>query len=728
MAVTAAKLLVVVDGDVSGALKSYDTVSARGKKSAESLSKVGKVMETSIAVGAAAVAVGFGAAIYTTMQFDKRMSAVQAKASASASDLTAMRDAAIDLGSQTVFSASEAADGMEILAAAGMNAKSIITAMPAALSTAAAAGGSFADTADVLVATMGQYNLKASDMGRIGDVLAKSANMSAVSINDMGVSLKYAGPVAAALGISLEETSAALVVLGNNGIKADTAGTALRMGLLALQAPTGKAGKLMKKYGIDMLDAKGKAKPLTGILAELKDSMKGLSQAEKVGLLKKLVGTESVSSFLKLMDAGAEGIGKITTELENAKGSAKAAADVMTNNLWGSIEQLKGGVESAAISIGTALIPQTRALADNLNALVGSFNGMTSEQQQAIIKNLALGASFAVGLLAAIKLGQAILTIRAALIGLQAAAGPVGLLWAAVGLLGGGLAMAGTNALVFSDGMNSTELSARTAADAVKGLKDAIMLLDDANLANREATLGVAVAEAQRAAAHKSVLAALATYGKNSPQYKAALLGEQQSILGVERAEQRRKAATIVATDASRKAADATRKKASADFVATNAGQRYVGALIAQKAAAGEIIPATAKARAAIEKIAAAWYAASLKADGYRASAQRALSAGGPKNAAGKTTQGRTSGIARKADGGFSNGPEQILWGEAGRELILPLTNPSRTDDLLAQAGLSSGGSNVFNINVTTSSDDDRIAMAVKREVRAMFSSSPSLA
>jgi len=748
MSITAAKLIAVVDGDVSGAIDAYDKVERRGQKSAGALGKVGKTMEKGIAVGAAAVAVGFGAAIITTMNFDKRMSSVAAKSGANVAGMNAMRDAAIDLGAKTIYSASEAADGMDILAAAGMSAKEIITAMPGALNAAAASGTSFASTADVLVATMGQFGKKAGDITHIGDVLAKSANISAVSMADLGLSLKYAGPVANALGVSLEETSAALVILGNNGIKADSAGTALRMGFLQLSQVMNPNSIIAKRLGKNLTGLTGsskankkaiqeatiafgkqfeKATTLDGKLAMLRDTMKGMSKAKKVNFLRDLVGAEAVPAFLKLIDQVPGKLQEVTTELVNSDGAAKAAAATMTDNLFGSIEQLKGGVESAAIAIGTGLTPQMRNFADNLADLVAGFNGMSSEAQQAAIKNIALGASFAVGVLAAVKLGESILTIRAALIGLQAASGPVGLIWAAVGLLGGGLAMAGTNALIFSDGMNSSELTARRAADAVNGLKDALLALDDANLSNREATLGVKVAQAQLTAAHKATLDTLAAYGPKSAQYRAALLAEQQSELGVERAEQRKKAATLIAAEATRKAADATRKKASTDFIASKEGQKYVGALIAQKAAAGEIVPATARARAAIEKIAAAWAAAAQKADDYRGAAQRALSAG-PTNAAGKVTQGRTSGLARKAEGGFSNGAEEILWGEAGRELILPLTNPRRTDDLLSQAGLNGGGGNVFHINVTTSSDDDRIAMVVKREIRALFSSSPSLA
>lgn len=244
----------------------------------EGLRSVGERLQNigaKIAASGAAIGAGLGVAVKTAADFDAQMSKVQALAGATEQEFQKLRDAAIELGAKSVYSASEAAEGMQILAAAGFNANQIIDAMPGLLNAAAAAGENFSTVADIMVAAMSGFGLQASDMAHIADVLASAANASAISITDIGYSLKYVAPVAKTAGISLEEVSAALAILGNAGIKAEQAGTTLRRALIRLADPPKEAAEMLKQLGIRITDSSGKMLPFQQIIAQLHEKFKG---------------------------------------------------------------------------------------------------------------------------------------------------------------------------------------------------------------------------------------------------------------------------------------------------------------------------------------------------------------------------------------------------------------------------------------------------------------------
>lgn len=106
-------------------------------------------------------------------------------------------------------------------------------------------------------------------MGRVGDVLAGTFTRSSTNLRALGDTMKYTGPVAAALGISLEEAAAMAGVLANNGLRGSDAGTAMRASLTRLSAPTGAAAKALKELGVSVADSRGKLRPVEQILGDL---------------------------------------------------------------------------------------------------------------------------------------------------------------------------------------------------------------------------------------------------------------------------------------------------------------------------------------------------------------------------------------------------------------------------------------------------------------------------
>jgi TP901 family phage tail tape measure protein len=344
---------------------------------------IGTVGKTMTAAGLA-MSAGLGYAVKTSMDFEAQLSRVGAIAGATGSELDALRQSALELGASSSKSASEIAQGQEALAALGFTTIDILGAMPGVISAAEASGSDMAQTAEVMASTLNIFGMEASKATYVADILAKTANVSAASLTDMQYAIKYAGPPAAALGISLEELSASIGIMTNAGMGGEQAGTTLRGALLSLLNPSEANSKMMTAMGIAVTDAAGNFVGLSPLIQNLSTSMEGMTDTQKAAALASLVGTEAVSGMLSLMKAGPAEIDKMSESLRNSGGASVEAAAKMKDNLKGAIDELGGSFETLLITVGTALTPAIQFLAVAMQGLLDKFNGLPDSMQTAL--------------------------------------------------------------------------------------------------------------------------------------------------------------------------------------------------------------------------------------------------------------------------------------------------------------------------------------------------------
>ena len=285
------------------------------------------------------------------MEYEAQLSRVQAIAGATEEELKDLNDLAKELGAETVFSATEAAEGMENLASAGFTVNEIMKAMPGLLDLAAISGGDVANASEVAASTLRAFALEAEDAGHVADVLAEAAARTNAEVNDMGYAMKYVAPMAQACGITLEETAAAIGIMSDAGIKGSQAGTTLRGALSRLARPTDKMVEKMDELGVSFYDAQGNMLPLKDQITILQDAFEGLTQEERNNALVTLYGQESLSGMLALIEAGPEKLDELTQAFVNSKDSAKEMAETMMNNLKGAVENLSGSAETLKIDL-----------------------------------------------------------------------------------------------------------------------------------------------------------------------------------------------------------------------------------------------------------------------------------------------------------------------------------------------------------------------------------------
>ncbi|WP_026975570.1 phage tail tape measure protein, partial [Alicyclobacillus contaminans] len=371
--------------ELSGNAESMKAAAAEADSIGGLFSRLGSTIKTALVftgvyTGIDAIGSAFKSVITTGMDFESEMSKVRALAGGTQADFERLRAAAVQLGAQSVFSASQVAEGMQNLAAAGFSTNQILAAMPGVLNAAAASGEDFASVSDIMVSTMSAFGMQASSMSHIADVLAASANASAVSIGDIGQTLQYAAPVAKAAGVSLEQLAADIAVMGNAGIKGSDAGTALRAALVRLADPPKDAATALKALGVSVTDAHGKMVPFNQLIEELHTKFQNLSQAQQLQAASAIFGQDALSGMMTLIQASPAQIEQFTKAFINSNGAAQKMADTMNDNLKGSLQQLGGAFESASITIEGALEPVLRRIVDGITSVVSVISAKNPGQ------------------------------------------------------------------------------------------------------------------------------------------------------------------------------------------------------------------------------------------------------------------------------------------------------------------------------------------------------------
>jgi len=359
------------------------------KTSGENLTKFGtNAMDIGkkLAIGVTVPLVGVGvASVKVGMDFESAMSRVKAISGATGDSFKLLNDMALQLGKDTAFSAKEAAQGMENLASAGFNVDEIMKAMPGMLDLAASGGLDIATASDIAASALRGFGLDADKSGHVADVLAKVAADTNANVTDMGMALKYAAPPAHALGMSIEEVSAAIGIMSNSGIKGEQAGTTLRGSLISLASPSDAAAKAMSNIGFNAFDAHGKMLPFKDVVELLTKSTKKLTDEKKADALATIFGKEALSGMMTLVDAGSGKLDELTKSFKKSDGSAKEMATTMQDNAKSSIEQMIGSLETAAIKIEQNIAPTIRQIALQIQEWANSFSNLSPAVQQTII-------------------------------------------------------------------------------------------------------------------------------------------------------------------------------------------------------------------------------------------------------------------------------------------------------------------------------------------------------
>lgn len=374
--VVSVRLQARVEGFTAGMRKAKASVDDLTRADVPKAAKGYADLANKAALAGAAISVGLGVAVKRFADFDKAMSAVAANTGAAGEELEALRQSALKLGADSQFSATEAAQGVNELAKAGVAAGDILGGgLKGSLDLAAAGQISVADAAETAATAMTQFKLEGSQVPHIADLLANSANKAQGGVSDMAQALKQSGLVAAATGLTIEETTAGLTAFASAGLIGSDAGTSFKTMLQRLSAPTKEAKAAMDELGISAYDGQGNFVGLAAVAGQLKDGLSKLTPEQRNAAQATIFGSDAVRASNVLYQEGAEGIAKWTKEVTEQGAAAKQAA-TLTDNLKGDIERFGGALDSVFIQTGSSANGSLRTLVQSITGLVGKIGAV----------------------------------------------------------------------------------------------------------------------------------------------------------------------------------------------------------------------------------------------------------------------------------------------------------------------------------------------------------------
>lgn len=337
-------------------------------------SKLGRTMGIAV-VAEIAKAIG-----KTGIAFDAAMSQVAATMGTTVKQLQPLQELAEISGKTTAFTAVESAEALNYFALAGWEVADILTAFPDMLSLAAAGNLDLSYATDIVTDTITAMGLSADDTGALVDQMAKAASRSNTSVKQLGQGMLAVGATARTLEGGTEELATTLGLLADNGIKGAQGGRQLRNIINSLASPTAQAQEVLSELSISAFDAEGNFRPLSATFSDLRTSLDGMSDQQRMGYLDKIFNKEDYKSVNALLGTTVER----WTQLQGAIGASEGAAALMAktqlDNLGGDIKLFKSAAEGLALSVYRPFEGAAREVVQTGTGLINGVNDLIFDE------------------------------------------------------------------------------------------------------------------------------------------------------------------------------------------------------------------------------------------------------------------------------------------------------------------------------------------------------------
>jgi len=471
-AIRAGKAFVELNADNSKFSKALKIAENRLKHFGSNVQQIGMSVMRAGLIGAAPLAAS--TKVFAT--FDDQMRLVKAVTQSTGKDFEMLTEEAKRLGRTTSYTASEVAEAMGELGRLGFNPAEIKQSMQAILDLARGTQTPLFDSAQIAASAMRAYNLEASRMTDVADILLATANASAANVIDIGEAFKYAAPIAYEFGMSLRDTSKAIATMSQFAIRGSLAGTTLRNIMLRMSNKS-VLKKLKFELGVDVGDAAGNLRPIGDILTDIGKGLSKVTEVKKISLMQEIFGIRAVAGGAKLLSANFD---SINNAIDNYQGIARKTAQEMDSGIGGAFRRLRNSVEGIGIAIGDAMAKPILLVATRIKEVNGEIIEWVKNNNE-IIRVVGGGVA---GLLATAS-GLMAIGVTFKLIGMGLAAiampmkaviGTVKLLSAAALLLANPFILAGAAIAVTGAVILTATGKAKNAIDylgeTVSGLKD----------------------------------------------------------------------------------------------------------------------------------------------------------------------------------------------------------------------------------------------------------------
>ena len=395
---------------------SYDSI----KKSQEEYARINKKIEdnnTKISdtkrglIKDIGVATGTAAAMYKgfiepSAEYQAKLSEIKAIIGGTPKEMNILSNKARQMGETTVFSATEIADSFKYFAVAGAGPSRMLESLNGIINLAQGSGLELSSTAEIVADSLQAFGMKTKDTDHYANVLAATTNVANVEVSQLGETMKYCAPAAKLLGYTADDTATAVALMANAGIKASQAGTTLRASFTRLAAPPKTAAAEMERLGLSLTDSKGKMKPFSSVIQELRGHFKKMTETQQVQSAAALFGQNAMSGMAEVLRATGDDFDDIVEGIQNADtafngmGSAVGMAKTRVDNLKGDMALASGAWKELSLTVGDMFQDSMREGIQKLTEFIQSVRTFIKENPEAV-KNI---AKIAAGFLA-LKVG-----------------------------------------------------------------------------------------------------------------------------------------------------------------------------------------------------------------------------------------------------------------------------------------------------------------------------------
>lgn len=315
--------------------------------------KIGQTLAKAFTTAAIALAAVIAKSTEVGANFEEAMSEVVATMGidTTAKDYEILADKAKELGAETKFTATEAANALQLLAQAGYDTTQQLKAVPEVLNLAASGNIELAHATEICTTSMAALGLTVNDLKSFTDKVAVAAQATNSTVSSLGEGFTTVGGTAKMLAGGLTETATALGILSDAGIKGEEGGTSLRQIILNLMNPSREAATTLQELGVSAFNADGSIKPLNKTFEQLADAMAGFTDMQKMNAMGDIFDARQLKSANALLANYGERWQYLTDKINNSEGAAKKMADTMNDNLKGDVTIMKSALDGLGIAV-----------------------------------------------------------------------------------------------------------------------------------------------------------------------------------------------------------------------------------------------------------------------------------------------------------------------------------------------------------------------------------------
>ena len=280
-----------------------------------------------------------------------------------------------ELGAKFPITNQELATSFDDLSASGFDANSSLEILEGSLNTAKATGEELTGVVESTSSSYAIFGKQVDSVSELQDIMANAANLGKISFEELGKQLVKVGGNANVLGMDVEEVTAVLAELTNEGLSAEASGEKLNSMLRQLANPSKNATALLEDLGVKVFDADGKFRGFTTVMEEIGKATENYSEQQKASAMNTLFGADASSTASTYMKEGIDTTNQYAESLKNTTGYVNELTGAITENAETAtaIEQLGATFDSLKATIGEALAPVLNTILPMVTNLVQAF-------------------------------------------------------------------------------------------------------------------------------------------------------------------------------------------------------------------------------------------------------------------------------------------------------------------------------------------------------------------